>query len=56
MRPPRLTDQPAADTYRTGIDRNLPREYTISRADLAACILGLAGDRDFVHKHVAIAS
>jgi putative NADH-flavin reductase len=56
MRPPRLTDQPAAGTYRTGIDRNLPREYTISRADLAACILGLAGDRDFVHKHVAIAS
>ena len=35
MRPPRLTDKAAAGTYRTAIDRNLPREYTISRADLA---------------------
>ena len=56
MRPPRLTDKAAAGTYRTAIDRNLPREYTISRADLAGCILGLVGDRDSVHKHVAIAS
>jgi putative NADH-flavin reductase len=56
MRPPRLTDKPAAGTYRTAIDRNLSREYTISRADLAVCILGLIGDRDTVHRHVAIAS
>ena len=46
MRPPRLTDKPAAGTYRTAIDRNLSREYTISRADLAVCILGLIGDPD----------
>ena len=56
MRPPRLTDKPAAGTYRTAIDRNLPREYTISRADLAVCILGLIDDRDSVRRHVAIAS
>ncbi|MGH3399684.1 MAG: NAD(P)-dependent oxidoreductase [Streptosporangiaceae bacterium] len=56
MRPPRLTDKPAAGAYRTAIDRNLPREYTISRADLAVCILGLIGDRDTVRRHVAIAS
>jgi putative NADH-flavin reductase len=56
MRPPRLTDKAPAGTYRTAIDRNLPREYTISRTDLARCILGLVGNRDSVHKHVAIAS
>ncbi len=54
MRPPRLTGKPAAGHYRTAIDRNLPREYTISRADLAACILGLLGDPRTVHKHVTV--
>ena len=30
MRPPRLTDRPPSVTYRTAIDRNLPRDYAIS--------------------------
>jgi hypothetical protein len=54
MRPPRLTGQPAAGHYRTATDRNLPREYTVSRDDLAACILGLLGDPRTVHKHITV--
>jgi hypothetical protein len=45
LRPPRLTGKPAAGTYRTTIDRNLPRGYTISRVDLAACVVTLLGTR-----------
>lgn len=56
MRPPRLTGKPPAGHYRTAIDRNLPRDYTISREDLAACILQLLGDPQTVRKHVAVAN
>jgi putative NADH-flavin reductase len=56
MRPPRLTGKPAAGTYRTAIDRNLPRGYTISRADLAACMLTLLDDTATVHRHISIAN
>lgn len=56
MRPPRLTGKPAAGHYRTAIDRNLPRDYAITREDLAACILGLLGDPESVRKHVAVAN
>jgi hypothetical protein len=38
------------------VDRNLPHGFTVSRADLAACILGLVGDQATVRKHVAIAN
>jgi putative NADH-flavin reductase len=56
FRPPRLTHKAAAGTYRAAIDRNLPRGYTVSRADLAACMLTLLEDRGTVHRHVAIAN
>jgi putative NADH-flavin reductase len=56
LRPPRLTAKPAAGTYRTTIHRNVPRGYTISRADLAACMLTLLNDPATVHRHVPIAS
>jgi putative NADH-flavin reductase len=56
MRPPRLTDRPAAGTYRTAVDRNLPRGYTISRADVAACMLMLVTDPAAVHRHICIAN
>jgi hypothetical protein len=56
LRPPRLTGKPAAATYRTTIDRNLPRGYTISRVDLAACVLTLLDDPVTVHRHVSIAN
>ncbi len=55
MRPPRLTSEPASGTYRTAIDRNLPRGLTVSRADLAACMLGVLGDQATIHRHLGIA-
>lgn len=53
---PRLTAKPAAGTYRTAIDRNLARGSTISRADLAACMLTLLDDPATFSRHVCIAN
>jgi putative NADH-flavin reductase len=55
FRPPSLTGKPASGTYRTAIDRNLPRGFSVSRADLAACMLQLLDDPTTVHRHVSIA-
>jgi len=56
FRPPSLTGKPATGAYRTAIDRNLPHGLTVSRADLAACMLASLSDPATVHRHLAIAS
>jgi putative NADH-flavin reductase len=56
IRPPSLTSKPATGIYRTAVDRNLPRGFTISRADLAECILTLVDDPATVRTHVSIAN
>jgi putative NADH-flavin reductase len=56
FRPPSLTGKPARGTYRTAIDRNLPHCFSVSRADLAACMLALLDDPATVHRHVCIAN
>lgn len=56
MRPPRLTDGPATGRYRTRIDGGLRRGLTVSRADLAACMLSAISDPATVRTHIAIAS
>jgi putative NADH-flavin reductase len=56
VRPPALTGRAASGAYRTAIDRNLPHGFSVSRADLAACMLSLADDPATVHRHVAIAA
>ena len=56
MRPPALTNKTARGTYRTATDRSLPRGLSISRADLAACLLTLLDDPAAVHRHIAIAN
>jgi uncharacterized protein YbjT (DUF2867 family) len=56
VRPPALTGKAATGAYRTAIDRNLPRGFTVSRADLAACLLATLADPATVHHHIAIAS
>ena len=56
FRPPALTSKTATGTYRTAIDRNLPHGFTVSRADLAACMLALLDDPAVIHRHVSIAS
>ena len=56
VRPPALTGKPATGAYRTAIDRNLPHGITVSRADLAACMLAMLGDPAALHRQVAIAN
>ena len=56
LRPPSLTGKPGTGTYRTAIDRNLPHGFTVSRADLAACLLALLNDPAVIRHHVSIAS
>jgi hypothetical protein len=55
MRPPRLTSKPGTGSYRTAVDRSLPNGLTVTRADLAACMLSLIDDPATIRKHVAIA-
>lgn len=56
FRPPSLTDKPARGTYRVAVDRNLPRCFTISRADLAACMVSVLDDPATIHQHLCVAS
>jgi len=56
FRPPALNGKAATGAYRTAVDRNLPHGFTVSRADLAACMLAALADPATVHRHIAIAS
>jgi putative NADH-flavin reductase len=56
LRPPALTAKGATGTYRMAIDRNLPHGFQVSRADLAACVLGLLDELGTVRRHVGIAN
>ncbi len=56
VRPPRLISEPATGQVRTAIDSNLPHGFSVSRADLAACLLALADDPASVRKHIGVAS
>jgi putative NADH-flavin reductase len=56
FRPPSLTDKAAQGTYRTAIDRNLPHCFSISRADLATCMLTLLDDPATIRRHICVAS
>ncbi|MER5421689.1 NAD(P)-dependent oxidoreductase [Streptosporangium roseum] len=44
VRPPRLTDGPRTGRYRTSLNRNVRGGLTLSRADLADCILSRLDD------------
>jgi putative NADH-flavin reductase len=55
VRPPQLTDKEATGRYRMATDISLRGGRTISRADLAAGLLGLLADDSVVHHHVSIA-
>ncbi len=55
VRPPQLTDRPATGRYRTAIDVNIRGGRQISRADLAACVLGLIANDSTVRHHVSVA-
>jgi putative NADH-flavin reductase len=56
FRPPALTGKPARGTYRIGVDRSVPHAFSISRADLAACMLTLLDDPTTLQRHIFVAS
>jgi putative NADH-flavin reductase len=55
FRPPALKSKQARG-YRTAIDRNLPHGFSITRADLAACMLAMLPDQATVRHHVGVAN
>ncbi|MEO3746555.1 NAD(P)H-binding protein [Plantactinospora sp. B5E13] len=55
VRPPRLVDKPLTARYRTAIDGNVARGYTISRADVAHAMLAATGDPATIHRAIGIA-
>jgi len=52
IRVPRLTDKPAHGRYRSALDRNVPREFSLPRADLATCTLAVLADDATIRRHV----
>lgn len=44
IRPPKLVNKPLTGIYRTVLDGNVPRGYTISRADVAHAMLTMLND------------
>jgi putative NADH-flavin reductase len=56
FRPPALSAKPARGAYRTAIDRNLPHGFSVTRGDLAACMLARLDDPATVRRHVAVAN
>lgn len=55
VRPPRLTNKPGTNRYRTSFDAHLSRAGTISRADLALAMVRLIDDPRAVRAAVVIA-
>jgi len=56
FRPPRLTNGPLTNRYRTAVGKPLPRCWSLRRADLAAVMLASLGDASLISKAVAIAN
>jgi putative NADH-flavin reductase len=55
FRPPALNSKPPRG-YRTAIDRNLPHGFSVTRADLAACMVAMLPEPTIVHHHVGVAN
>lgn len=53
--PPRLHDGPRSGTYRTAVDRTVPRGMTVSRSDVADCALRCLDDPATVRATIALA-
>ena len=56
VRPPKLTNKPLAGTYRTIVGGNVPRGYTISRADVAHLMLRVLEQPETIKQAVGIAN
>ncbi len=55
MRPPKLVNKPLAGNYRTVVGGNVPRGYSISRADVAYAMLAALDDPATLNHAVGIA-
>jgi putative NADH-flavin reductase len=56
VRPPALTRKPARGAWRAATDRNLPRCFSITCADLAASMLSALAGPATIHRHVCVAN
>jgi putative NADH-flavin reductase len=56
FRPPSLTGKPARGTYRTATDRNLPHCFSVTRADLAACMISVIDDPATIRRRICVAN
>jgi putative NADH-flavin reductase len=56
FRPPALSAKPARGSYRTAIDRNVPRGFAVTRGDLATCMLARLDDPAMVHRFIGVAN
>jgi len=55
VRPPKLVNKPLTGTYRTCVGGNVPRGYTISRADVAHAMLAALDDPATLGQAVGVA-
>jgi len=55
IRVPRLTDRPARGRYRIALERNVPREFSLPRPDLATCALAVLADDATIRHHLFVA-
>ena len=55
FRPPALNSKPPRG-YRMAIDRNLPHGFSVTRADLAACMVAVLADPAIAGRHIGIAN
>jgi len=55
VRPPKLVNKPLTGAYRTSVGGNVPRGYSISRADTAHAMLALLEDQSTIGQPVGVA-
>jgi putative NADH-flavin reductase len=56
VRPPKLTNKPLSGKYRTIVGGNVPRGYTISRADVAQLMLRVLEQPETIEQTIGIAN
>jgi uncharacterized protein YbjT (DUF2867 family) len=55
VRPPKLVNKPLTGAYRTSVGGNVPRGYSISRADTAHAMLAVLDDQATIGQAVGVA-
>lgn len=56
VRPPRLTNGPLTGKYRSVVGANVPRATTVSRADVAHCMLAALDDPATIRRPIGVAN